>query len=67
MKERLKIKIFNREICVCSFMRKKQRRNGDNYESRERSGMIYYEGIDKGYGETGNDSGKCGGAGDRQK
>ncbi len=73
MKERLKIKILNREICVCallatnSFMRKKQRRNGDNYESRERSGMIYYEGIDKGYGETGNDSGKCGGAGDRQK
>ena len=33
---RLKIKIFNREICVCallatnSFMRKKQRRNGEN-------------------------------------
>ena len=32
--KRLKIKIFNREICVCallatnSFMRKKQRRNG---------------------------------------
>jgi hypothetical protein len=36
--ERLKIKIFNREICVCallatnSFMRKKQRRNGVKYE-----------------------------------
>ena len=34
---RLKIKIFNREICVCallaanSFMRKKQRRNGVKY------------------------------------
>ena len=32
----MKIKIFNREICVCallvtnSFMRKKQRRNGEN-------------------------------------
>ena len=36
--ERLKIKIFNREICVCallatnSFMRKKQRRNGENHD-----------------------------------
>ncbi len=35
---RMKIKIFNREICVCallatnSFMRKKQRRNGENDE-----------------------------------
>ena len=34
----MKIKIFNHEICVCallatnSFMRKKQRRNGVNYE-----------------------------------
>ena len=34
----MKIKIFNREICVCallatnSFMRKKQRRNGENDE-----------------------------------
>ena len=38
--QRLKIKIFNREICVCallatnSFMRKKQRRNGVKYEER---------------------------------
>ncbi len=29
--------------------------------------MIYYEGIDKGYEETGSDSGRGGGAGDRQK
>ncbi len=38
MEERLKIKIFNREICVCalpatnSFMHRKQRRSGENYE-----------------------------------
>ena len=38
MEGRLKIKIFNLEICVCallatnSFMRKKQRRNGGKYE-----------------------------------
>ncbi len=34
----MKIKIFNREICVCallatnSFMHRKQRRSGENYE-----------------------------------
>ncbi len=33
------MKIFNREICVCallatnSFMRRKQRRNGENYDN----------------------------------
>ena len=37
----MKIKIFNREICVCallatnSFMRKKQRRNGESYGRAE--------------------------------
>ena len=41
---RLKIKIFNREICVCallatnSFMRKKQRRNGENDGEQSLSG-----------------------------
>ncbi len=48
---RLKIKIFNREICVCALqshnglhkldMRKKQRRNGENYESKYRSLYLY--------------------------
>ncbi len=38
LRERLKIKIFNPEICVCalldtnSFMRRKQRRNGEKDE-----------------------------------
>ncbi len=37
----MKIRIFNREICVCalldtnSFMRKKQRRNGDYHEETD--------------------------------
>ncbi len=37
----MKIKIFNREICVCAllatnlFMRKKQRRNGENDENNK--------------------------------
>ncbi len=42
----MKIKIFNREICVCvllatnSFMRKKQRRNGDNYVSKQNNDSV---------------------------
>ena len=44
---RLKMKIFNREICVCallatnSFMRRKQRRNGEKHgKTYDKSGFI---------------------------
>ena len=49
MEGRLKIKIFNREICVCallatnSFMCKKQRRNGENDDQSIGRGMEDHE------------------------